>query len=180
MSLTKKTFKFSFLISLLMCVYSSLAFAQLKVGYIRPSYVFSKYEPYIEAQKNLQEFEKEEMGKLEKEGREFQVKIEDYRKQATLMSEEMQAAKTEELNKQREMLDKSYNELYQTGGILDKKQEELMDPVIKDINEVLMRIGENEEYDFIFDAEQGVLFAGEQYDISDYVLEQLNKGISTQ
>ena len=59
-----------------------------------------------------------------------------------------------------------------------------MQPIIDRINEVLMRIAKNEAYDFIFDATVGsngtVLFADEKFDISDNILEELQKDISTQ
>ena len=73
-------------------------------------------------------------------------------------------------------------ELYNNeSGLLVKRQEELISPIINDINEILNRIGKDEEYDYILDAEQGgVLYANEEHDISDYILEELNKGISSQ
>ena len=151
-----------------------------KFGYIRPTYIYDKYEPYKEAVRKIQEFEKGEYDKLQKEQQDFQQKVEAYQKQAVLMSEDMQAQRQQELVKQRETLDAAYDELYRDDGILMKKQEELIAPIINDINEVLMRVGETENYDFIFDAEQGLLFAAEKYDISDYILEELQKGISTQ
>ena len=67
------------------------------------------------------------------------------------------------------------------GCFSNLQKEELISPIINDINEILNRIGKEEEYDYIFDAEQGgVLFADEKYDISEYILEELNKGISSQ
>ncbi len=156
------------------------ALAELKIGYIRPQYIFEKYAPYNEAWKKLQDFEKSEMSELQKEGEAFQQKVQEASKQAVLMSDEMKLQTQQELATQKEALDKAYDELYRQGGIIERKQQELIEPIIKDINDVLMRIGENNDYDYILDAEDGILFADEQYDISDIVLEELNKGISTQ
>ena len=98
------------------------------------------------------------------------------------MSAEAQANTEQELLKQKEALDKAYEALYNNqSGSIARKQNDFMTPVINDINEILTRIGENEGYDFILDAEQGgVLFANEKHDISDYILEELNKGVSSQ
>ena len=41
-------------------------------------------------------------------------------------------------------------------------------------------IGKEENYDYIFDAEGPVLYANEKYDISDYILEELQKDITSQ
>ena len=75
-----------------------------------------------------------------------------------------------------------YQSISVTKAKTDKfRDEELLEPIINDINEVLKRIGDNESYDYIFDAEMGgVLFADEKYDISEYVLEEIKKGISSQ
>lgn len=156
------------------------ALAELKIGYIRPQYIFSKYEPYKQAQKQMQDYEKEEVDKLKKQSAEFQKEVQNSEKQALLMSEEMIAKKREELNTRRQNLDQYYDELYKTpDGKLAKKQEELLQPIINHINEVITRTGKEESYDFIFDAEGPLLFANEKYDISDYVLGELQKDITS-
>ena len=131
--------------------------------------------------KELSEYEKTEVDELQKMGEKLQQDFQDAEKRAMLMSEEMIQKKREELNKQREQLDTFYDELYnQRNGKLMKKQEELLQPIINRINEILMRIGKEEGYDFIFDAEGPVLYADEKYDLSDYLLEELGKDITSQ
>ncbi|MFC1606876.1 OmpH family outer membrane protein [Candidatus Latescibacterota bacterium] len=160
---------------------ASEAQTPLKIGYIRPQYIFSKYEPYKQAEKELKDYEKEEVDKLKKLGEEFQKEVESAEKQALLMSEEMIDKKRQELATRRENLDQLYDQLYKTpGGKLIKKQEELLQPIISLINEVITRVGKEDGYDYILDAEGPVLFADEKYDISDYLLEELEKDISSQ
>jgi len=180
MSRITKLIMSSFYVVLFLIVSNSFAFAELKVGYIRPAYIFDNYEPYKEAQRQLMEFQKAEEEKLQKEGENLKKNLEDAQKKALLMSEEMVAQTREELAKQRDALDKTYDDLYKQGGIFEKKQEELVGPIIEKINEVLMRVGRDDGYDFILDAEKGMLFANEQHDISDYILEEIQKGISSQ
>jgi outer membrane protein len=154
--------------------------AQMKIAYVRPQYIFSKFEPYKQAQKELQAFEKEEVDKLKKMGEDFQKEVESAEKQELLMSEEMVEKTRRELAARRENLDKYYDELYKSpDGKLAKKQEELLQPVINRINEVLTRVGKEDGYDYIFDAEGPVLFADEKYDISDTILEELQKDVTT-
>lgn len=181
MSGINKAILYFFFLSLFLFVSSFSAFAELKIGYIRPKYIFDNYEPYKEAQRKIQEFQKAEMDKIQKESEDLKKKLEDAQKTALLMSEEMKAQKQMELAKQNEALEKAYDELTRPGGLLDKKNEELIEPIISDINEILKRVGESEDYDYILDAEMGgVLFADEKYDISEYILEEIKKGISSQ
>jgi outer membrane protein len=153
----------------------SASAADMKVGYIRPQYIFSKYEPYKEAQKQVDTFRKTELDKLQKMSDDFQKKVKDMDTKALLMTEEILKVKKEEMQKQREQIDASYNELYKTGGKLEQKQKELLNPILDRINSTLLRIGKNENYDFILDAEGPVLYANTKYDISDYVLKELDK-----
>ncbi|MFC1538550.1 OmpH family outer membrane protein [Candidatus Latescibacterota bacterium] len=182
MSLTKKSIFILFFVSVLVSSFSITVFAQLKIGYIQPSLIFSKYEPYIEAEKKIREFEKTEMDNLQKEGENYKKKFEDAQKQAALMSDEMRASKAEELNTQREALDKAYDDLYnQDTGLLANRQKELIAPIIEEINTILNRIGKEEGYDYIINPEEGgILYANEKYDISEQILEELNKGIASQ
>lgn len=149
--------------------------AELKVAYIRPQYIFSKYEPYKEAQKQVDAFRKTELDKLQKMSDDFQKKVKDMDTKSLLMTEEILKVKREELQKQREQIDASYNELYKTGGKLELKQKELLNPILDRINGTLLSIGKNENYDFILDAEGPVLYANPKFDISDYVLKELDK-----
>lgn len=57
---------------------------------------------------------------------------------------------------------------------------ELTRPIIDKINKLIAKIGEEEGYDFIFDASSGALVhALPKYDITDRIIEELNKGVST-
>jgi outer membrane protein len=151
--------------------------AELKIGYVRPPYIFDNYDPYKEAQKKLQEYEKTETDKLQKQKDGFQKNYEDASKKALVMSEEAIAQKRDELAKQKETLDKAVDDLYKQGGQLDQKQDALVQPIIQKIHEAISKIGKANGYDFIIDAEQGVLYADEKYDISTLVLEELKKGV---
>ena len=165
-------------VAVLILMIASPVLAQLKIGYIRPQYIFSKFEPYKEAEKELREYEKTEVNKLKKLEVEYEKEMKEAEKQVILMSEEMIGKKTQELNTRRENINKFYDELYrQPDGKLMKKQGELLQPIINRINEVLTRIGKEDGYDFILDAEGPVLYANEKYDISDYILEELQKDI---
>ena len=168
-------------VAVLILMIASPVLAQLKIGYIRPQYIFSKFEPYKEAEKELKEYEKTEVDKLKILETEYEKAVKEAEKQVILMSEEMIGEKTRELNISRENINKFYDELYrQPDGKLMKKQSELLQPIINRINEVLTRIGKEDGYDFILDAEGPVLYANEKYDISDYILEELQKDIPSQ
>ncbi|NIT55300.1 MAG: OmpH family outer membrane protein, partial [Aliifodinibius sp.] len=50
-------------------------------------------------------------------------------------------------------------------------------PLYDKIDSVIKQISEEEDYDMVFDVVQGViLYAKPEYDITDRVLDELNKG----
>ena len=112
---------------------------------------------------------------------ELDGKVEDARSKELLMTPEMKQQKLEELSKQGDELEQRYQALMDPKtGLMVKKQTELMQPIIDRINEVLLKVAKNEEYDYIFDATVGpegntILFANEKYDISDKILEEVQK-----
>ncbi|MFC1528621.1 OmpH family outer membrane protein [Candidatus Latescibacterota bacterium] len=185
MSRTLKTLGFFVVVTLLLAVFSVSALAQMKIGYIRSEYLFSKYEPYMEARKQLEGFQKSEFDKLTKQRDDFELKVKEASAKAMLMTPEMKQQKDEELSKQGEEIERQYMELMDENGIMAKKQAELMQPVISQINEVLLRIAQADEYDYIFDASAGaaggqILFANEKHDISEQILTELQKDSSSQ
>ncbi len=61
-------------------------------------------------------------------------------------------------------------------GEFYKKNLELTQPLYDKIDQVIQKIGQAEGYDYILDVVQGVvLYAKPEYDITDRVLEELNK-----
>jgi len=182
----RRTVVFSALLALVVVSAGFPAQAQMKIAYIRSEYIFNNYEPYIEAQKQLEEYQKKEFDTLQKMKDELDKKFKEAQDKALLMTPEMKQTKMEELTKQGEELDRRYEALMNPEtGLIVKKQAELLQPIIDRINEVLMRIAKNEQYDFIFDATPGpqgntILFANEKYDISDQILNELKKESSGQ
>ncbi len=154
--------------------------AELKIGYIRSDYIFDRYEPYMQAQKALDALQVEQFGHLQKMRDALEREAQEADRQAMLMTDEMKRQKFEQLNKQQQELQQRYENIVGDNGILMKKQEELLQPIIDRINEVIMRIARTESYDYIFDATVSagspILYAADKHDISDRLLAELNKG----
>ena len=88
MSRFSKTIIFFVCVSLLLAAQSVPSMAELKIGYIRSDYIFSKYEPYKIAEKQLREFQKLEDDKLQKRIDDWQKKVKDADSKALIMTDE--------------------------------------------------------------------------------------------
>ena len=63
-------------------------------------------------------------------------------------------------------------------GRVAEKNSELVRPIVDKINLVLKQIGDDEGYTMVFDASiGGIVYAADGIDLTDRVLEELNKGL---
>ena len=62
-----RTLGFFSIVLIMCCCFTATTHAELKIGYIRSQYLFQKYEPYKEAEKQLEEFHKKELFILNEE-----------------------------------------------------------------------------------------------------------------
>ena len=75
-----------------------------------------------------------------------------------------------------EALQKFVSEVLSPEGKLAQKNMELSKPIFDRINAIVAKIGEEEQYDFIFDG-SGLLWVAPDkgYDLTDKIIEDLNK-----
>ena len=146
--------------------------AEQKIGYIRSSYILSRYEPYREAIKIFQAFEAAENDSLRKKSEAFQLKVETAQKQAALMTEEQRLEKSRELERENAALEEYSRELYDTDkGKLSRKYAELLEPIMKHVQSVIKVVRVKEGYTFVFEGESEQLIdADEQFDLSEKVI----------
>lgn len=174
-SLTK-----AFFILALMLLIAMPGFGQkLKIGYVHSQKVLSDLKEWQDAQKKLDEINRQ----WENEGLEMQQRFQQLREQfeaqSLLLSETKKKEKQQELEALMVQLQKFQRDKWdpQSGEIL-KKQAELVQPILDKINTVIKKIGDDEKFDYIFDTANGALlyFGTDQPDLTDRVLEELNKG----
>jgi Skp family chaperone for outer membrane proteins len=150
--------------------------AQLKIRYIDSQKVLENYPQFQEAQKKLEELRQKYETEFSQMQQEAQNLYEELQNQSLLLSPEKKAEKEAELQNLATQLERYQYEKLGPQGELYRKNKELTDPIIDKITQVIRRIGEEDDYDFILDAVGGtVLHAKPEYDITERVIEELNK-----
>ncbi len=164
-----------------LCLFG-LAFGQLKIGYVNSNRVLEKYKEAIDVRKQLQELNaqwQQEARDMEKEIQTLQEQLES---QSLLLSEERKAAKQQEIQdlyiKYQQFLQEKWGP--QQGEAV-QKEVELLQPVYDKINKAIKKIGQAGGYQYIFDTvAANILYASdEQPDLTEQLLEELNKGLPT-
>jgi len=170
-------------ISALMVVFAmaNTSHAQ-KIGYVNSQKILATYKEALDAQEKLDKINQE----WEAEGREMQKQFQELNEQldsqSLLLSEERKAEKQQELQSLYMKIQQYSAEKWGQNGEFFKKQEELMQPVFDKVNAVIKGIGEDEGFDYIFDTvNANIVYASpNQPDLTDMVLEELEKGVASE
>jgi len=171
---------FSLLLSVFFLVGIGGSTAQTKIGYVDSEKILSSYPAALDAQKKLEAENTKWDQELRKLNDSFRALQEQLDQQSLLLSDAKKKEKQQELQAAAKKIQEFQEEKWGEGGTFFKRRAEIMQPVIDKINQVIHRIGEEEDYDYILDTVAGnILHAKDKYDITELVLEELQKETST-
>ena len=130
------------------CVmFSTSLFAQ-KIGRISSQEVVVNMAEYKEAQTQLEALAKDLQAQMETIQVEMNTKIQEYQKGAETMTDAVRQLKEKELNDLNTRL-QEFNQVAQQE--LQKKEQELMEPIIKKANEAITEVSKAGGYTVIFE-----------------------------
>ena len=159
----------------------SLANAQ-KIAYINSEKIRKEYREAVESQQTIDEQNeqwKKEAQAMDKEILSLRNHLET---QTLLLSEDQKIQKEKTLEKKTKALESFRNQKWGSRGQLFTKAESEWRRLQEKIYYVVGEVASDEGYDYIIDSSMGafVFFSKKQPDITDDVIEELNKGITMQ
>lgn len=158
----------------LVCLSVSSVFAkELKIGYIVSEAIREEYPEFQAAQKQLDEEKAEWEQQYQDKAKEIMDMQQDLKDKEFVYSEARKQEIQAQIDQKRQSLFQFEQELTDR---LMQRNAELSGPINAKINEILNRIGDDEGYDFIFDANQGnIVYARDEYDLTERLLDELKK-----
>jgi outer membrane protein len=149
--------------------------AQLKIGYVDSDTILKQMPDAVDAQKRLDALIAEWKEELLKMENELKTKKGEFEEKKLIMSESKRVESTKELTTLEAEISNYRTQKFGVNGELFKSQEEVMKPVQNRIFNVIKEVAEEEDLDFVFDRSGDILFlyAKEEYDITNTVLEKL-------
>jgi len=150
------------------------SFAQ-KFAYVHSQKVLADYSEYKDVQNKLAEIQNQYQAEYDQLVQEYTKQVQEIESQSLLLSPEKKAEKERLMQQKAIEIEKYKYEKLGPQGEIYKKQAELGQPVLDKINNVIKQIGEAEGYDFVFDGATGLLWAKEEHNITQQVLDELNK-----
>jgi outer membrane protein len=152
--------------------------AEMKIGYIDSEVLKERLPEFREAQRKLDQLRQD----YENQAKDREAKLmklqDDFRKQELLMSEARKAELQADFEEKVRQLQAFTQEKFGPEGELMRKNIELSEPIFQKINDALKTLADEDGYDFVFDAaapSSGLVFAHEKYDLTETLLESLEK-----
>lgn len=148
-----------------------------KIGYIDSARIFAEFKGTEDAQRS---FDQEVEG-WEKQAEEMKAELDslqrEFQAQSVVISDTRKQEKQTEILTKQSTYETFVQSVWGPQGKLATKNAELVQPIIEKINVVLQKIGDEEGFTIVFDASVGgIVYAADGIDLTDRILEELNKG----
>lgn len=152
------------------------ALGQQRIAYIDTEYVLSQMPEYTSIQETLDQLEQEWEQELREQEQAIDELYREYEARELLYTEEERQQMQEEIaqaEREKEQMRETY---FGPDGELYQQQRDLMRPIQEQVLEVVEEIALTEGYDYVFDksGEFLFLFAQDDYDLTDQVLNRLD------
>lgn len=153
--------------------------ADFKMGYVLSDKIFAQHPPFVDANKKIEAEQQRLEGQLKIMQDELNKKVEEYDSKQLMWSDSKKAEVQNELNElQANLIQFNDENLNPDTGKIRQTWDEIIQPIVENVQNVIDRIGTEEGYDVIFDVKEGlpfILYTKEEYDITDLILEELKK-----
>jgi outer membrane protein len=166
--------KIALLLFVLFCMpVSSMAVDAIKIGCIDFQKVLNESDAGKKAKADLEMLVKSKQTTIDEKGKTIEKMKVDLEKQASVLSADAKKSKEEEVEK----LLREYQRLVQDSQTEVKKKElELTDAIIKDMRQIVDKMGEEGSYTLIMEKTGGmVLYATKDIDITAEVIKRYNQ-----
>ena len=152
---------------------SSLAFADVKIGYVDMQRAIQETPAGKKAKKELEESFNKKKKELEKFEADIKKKGEEFEKRSMAMNEDARGKKQNEIQgemrKYQEMAAKSQMEI-------QKQERDLTQPIVTKLRSNLDAIANKEDFTMVLEKnENGVMFAKKEIDLTERLIKEFDK-----
>ena len=156
-------------------ILASVGNAQIaKFGYVDSDRIFAEFKEWGKAQEDFNIQYKawdDEAKAMQKEVEEMMT---EYEKQKLILSVEKKKEREAAIETKRNALDAFTKDIFGPAGAAERKNNELVKPLLEKINGAIERVATEGNYDFVFNS-SGLAYAKKEYDITDKVLGMLEQ-----
>ena len=164
--------KFLFLIFL----FSFLNSQEIKISFIDMERILKEYEGVKEAQEEVNKLVRDWEDELLKKKKEIDSLRNLYEKERPSLSEEAKIKREREIKVKEEEYKKFLEEVWGKDGKLKEATKRILEPHVSKVQKTIEKIAKDMGYDLVIDISKDViLYSSQKVDITDLVLEELNR-----
>jgi outer membrane protein len=164
----------------LSCLLMSASFLEAakeqKIGYVDTEYIIENYQTAIDAKRAYEA----EINKYKRNADSlkqlYNAAEAELESQKLMLSEQGKSAKLIEVTQLKNQYDDYVTSVWGTGGKIEQKNRELITPIVQTIQTAVQQIAISQGFTLILDASEAkIVYAQSGLDITDLVLDELNK-----
>jgi len=157
--------------------------AQGKVGWVDLDRILTEYQEFRDAEELFKKDAATWEANFDSLQEVYFNKVEDYKKQQLLLSEQTRKQREDELAAMEKSVLETKTRLESEA---EKRRAELTNPILQKIQDIVKKVATDEDYDFVFNASQiymtpagiqfsPIMYAKKKLDLTDRVFEELAK-----
>lgn len=157
-------------------------YAQQKVGYVDSEYILEQLPEYATVQQQLDRTAQEWQQEIEEQRSEVEELFREYQARELIYTNDQRQRERDEIIQAEEEVERLRMQYFGPEGRLFQEQERLVRPVQESVLEAVEAVAVRDGYDYVFDKGGDYIFmyARDQLDLSDDVLEELGIDINSQ
>ncbi len=158
----------------LLITFLALYAAENTTGFVDSDRIFNEYQATTAANIELNDFVKtyrDSAAILRQQIDNLKAELND---QKLMLSEEARLRKLDEIEAQTKIYKAFLEEYFGNGGKVEQKNDVLMAPLLKKINDAVSKIAQQEGFAVVFDLSENVFYASSELDLTDLVIDELN------
>ena len=145
-----------------------------KIGFVNDQDIKLRYKGWLRAQEQWEILRRSWDDEAIAKQNELQELIAEYEKQQLILSEDKRKEREAAINAKKESLDAFTRQVFSPGGTAERKQEELVGPLLQNITDAIKNVALEENYDVILSL-SNIAYIRENLDITEKVLDALEK-----
>lgn len=152
-----------------------------KIGFVESSQIFAQYQATATANEQFNEFVNACRDSAAKLQLDIQALKNELDAQKLMLSEEARIKKLDEIEKSTQNYNQYLQDVFGPGGKIEQKNDELMAPLLKKINDAIAKIAQQEGFSMVLDLSQDIFYASSELNLTELVINELNReyGVAT-
>ena len=158
---------------------STLLFSDVKIGWVDGAQLMYSHEDMRVAQAQLEKRQKEVQLQFEVKVASLDSLRSEFDKRQMFYTDEQKNSMQNNIIELTKELEGYQNKYFGQEGEFYKMQNELLEPIMQEINKAIQNIAIREGFDYVLDVttQQGVVYALDSYNITEQVMVELSKMI---